>query len=54
MSSASFPELFEQALDDYGTTAARFIETGDMAAVTRHLNYSGRPLDASEEFDREE
>lgn len=54
MSSASFPELFEQALDDYGTTATRFIETGDMAAVTRHLNYSGRPLDASEEFDREE
>ena len=50
----SFPALFERALDDYRQTAARFIETGDMAAVTGHLNYSGRPLEADEEFDREE
>lgn len=54
VSNESFPEMFELALDDYGVTAARFIETGDMEAVTRHLNYSGRPLDATEEFDREE
>lgn len=53
-SSESFPALFERALDDYQQTAARFIETGDMAAVTGHLNYSGRPLEADEEFDREE
>lgn len=53
-SSESFPEVFDRALDDYENTALRFIETGDMEAVTRHLNYSGRPLDATEEFDREE
>ena len=53
-SSESFPALFERALDDYRQTAARFIETGDMAAVTGHLNYSGRPLESDEEFDREE
>ncbi|MDO4437495.1 MAG: zinc dependent phospholipase C family protein [Coriobacteriaceae bacterium] len=50
----SFPALFERALDDYGIAAARFIESGDMEAVTGHVNYSGRVLDASEEFDREE
>lgn len=50
----SFPAVFDRALGDYDRTAARFIETGDMEAVTGHVNYSGRPLDASEEFDREE
>ena len=34
--------------------ACRFIETGDMGAVTERVNISGRPLDANEEFDREE
>lgn len=53
-SSESFPALFERALDDYGEAAARFIETGDMEAVTGHVNYSGRVLGADEEFDREE
>lgn len=53
-SSESFPALFERALDDYGMTAARFIETGNMEAVTGHRNYSGRPLDASEECDVED
>lgn len=52
--SESFPALFERALDDYGQAAARFIETGDMEAVTRHMNYSGRTLGADEEFNREE
>ena len=32
----------------------RFIETGDMEAVTSHVNYSGRVLGTDEEFDREE
>ena len=50
----SFPALFERALDDYQQAAARFIGTGDTAAVTGHVNYSGRTLDATEEFDREE
>ena len=50
----SFPDVFNRALEDYAQTAARFIETDDMANVTRHVNYSGRPLDATEEFDREE
>lgn len=54
VSSESFPALFERALDDYGITAARFIETGDMTVVTQHLNYSGRPLGEDEEFNREE
>lgn len=53
-SRESFPAVFDRALDDYERTAARFIETGDMGAVTGHVNYSGRPLDATEEFDREE
>ena len=35
-------------------TVARFIETGDMEAVTGHVNYSGRVLGTDEEFDREE
>lgn len=52
--SESFPALFEHALDDYGAAAARFIETDDMAAVTGRMNYSGRVLDDTEEFDREE
>lgn len=53
-SSESFPALFERALDDYGMTAARFIETGNMEAVTGHLNYSGRPLGTDEECDVED
>ena len=54
VSTESFPEVFERALIDYELTVARFIETGDMGAVTGHINYSGRVLDADEEFDREE
>ena len=54
VSTESFPEVFERALADYELTVARFIETGDMDAVTGHINYSGRVLDADEEFDREE
>lgn len=50
----SFPEVFDRALTDYTQAAARFIETGDMASVTGHVNYSGRTLGADEEFDREE
>lgn len=53
-STESFPEVFDRALEDYATAAARFIETGDMEQVTGHVNYSGRPLSADEEFDREE
>lgn len=53
-STESFPEVFDRALDDYRATAARFIDGVDMAEVTRHLNYSGRPLDASEECDQED
>lgn len=47
-------EVFDRALVDYECTVARFIETGDMEAVTNHVNYSGRVLGADEEFDREE
>lgn len=54
VSNESFPEVFDRALVDYECTVARFIETGDMEAVTSHVNYSGRVLDADEEFDREE
>ena len=54
VSNESFPEVFDRALVDYECTVARFIETGDMEAVTNHVNYSGRVLDADEEFDREE
>ena len=54
VSTESFPEVFERALVDYELTVARFIETGDMEAVTGHINYSGRVLGADEEFDREE
>ena len=54
VSHESFPEIFDRALDDYAKTAARFIETSDMAQVTGHVNYSGRLLGEDEEFDREE
>lgn len=54
VSNESFPEVFDRALVDYECTVARFIETGDMDAVTGHVNYSGRVLEADEEFDREE
>ena len=54
VSNESFPEVFDRALVDYECTVARFIETGDMDAVTSHVNYSGRVLNADEEFDREE
>ena len=54
VSNESFPEVFDRALADYECTVARFIETGDMEAVTGHVNYSGRVLGADEEFDREE
>ena len=54
VSNESFPEVFDRALVDYECTVARFIETGDMDAVTGHVNYSGRVLNADEEFDREE
>lgn len=54
VSNESFPEVFDRALLDYECTVARFIEIGDMEAVTNHVNYSGRVLGADEEFDREE
>ena len=54
VSNESFPEVFDRALVDYECTVARFIETGDMDAVTSRVNYSGRVLEADEEFDREE
>ena len=54
VSNESFPEVFDRALVDYECTVARFIETGDMEAVTSHVNYSGRVLGTDEEFDREE
>ena len=53
-SNESFPEIFDRALDDYEQTARLFIETDDMTEVTHHLNYSGRPLDEDEEYDKEE
>lgn len=53
-STESFPEVFERALDDYARAAGMFIEVGDMEAVTAHMNYSGRVLDADEEYDGEE
>ena len=54
VSTESFPEVFDRALLDYECTVARFIETGDMDAVTSHVSYSGRVLNVDEEFDREE
>lgn len=53
-SEESFPEVFDRALDDYAATAACFIEGVDLAGATRHVNYSGRVLDDSEEWDTEE
>ena len=45
VSTESFPEVFDRALDDYEATVARFIEAGDMRAVARGLNYSGEPVE---------
>lgn len=54
VSRESFPEVFDRALEDYERAAACFVECADMEQLTGHLNYSGRPLTADEEFDREE
>ena len=54
VSNESFPEVYDRALVDYECTVARYIATGDMDVVTSHVNYSGRVLEADEEFDREE
>ena len=54
VSHESFPEVFNRALCDYERAAACFIECADMEQMTGHVNYSGRPLAADEEFDREE
>lgn len=53
-SDESFQDVFERALDDYALAAARFVESDDVAAMTCHINYSGRILDEDEEFDGEE
>ena len=45
----SFPEVFDRALDDYASTAERFIKGAEAEVITRRLNYSGRTLDADEE-----
>ena len=54
VSTESFPEVFDRALLDYECTVARFIETGDMEAVTNHVDYGGRVRNVDEEVDREE
>lgn len=54
VSHETFPQVFDRALADYRQAAAGFIAGGDLSAVTRHINYSGRPLAPDEEFDREE
>ena len=53
-SNESFPEVFDRALGAYARAASSFVGGDSMARVTEHVNYSGRVLDASEEFDREE
>ena len=54
VSYESFPEVFERALDTYADEASRFVMGVDTAEITRHINYSGRVLEAHEEFEREE
>lgn len=44
----TFPEVFERALEDYAGLVARFLEGAPCAELTRHLDYSGRTLDADE------
>ena len=44
-----FAQTFGRALDYYADAARRFIAGEDMARVTGHVNYSGRPLGADEE-----
>lgn len=53
-STESFPEVFDRALEDYERIAHQVIVSNDMEAMTGHVNYSGRVLEADEEFDREE
>ena len=54
VSYESFPEVFERALDAYADEASRFVMGVDTTEITRHINYSGRVLEAHEEFEREE
>lgn len=53
-STESFPEVFDRALNDYESLAARFIEGEPMEALTNHSDYSGRVLDETEEQVEEE
>ncbi|MBM6868626.1 zinc dependent phospholipase C family protein [Collinsella tanakaei] len=53
-SHESFPEVFARALDDYARLAEGFIRGENMAALTRHTNYSGRVLGSDEEYNGEE
>ncbi len=48
-STEDFAQVFDRALDDYERVAELFIAGNDFAAVTGHVNYSGRVLDAREE-----
>ena len=49
-SRASFPDLFQQALEDFPKAARTFQDGGDLAQVTNHLNFSGKPLDPENEM----
>lgn len=51
VSTESFPELFDRALDVYEQAAAGFVAGVPMEQVTRRINYSGRPLADDEELD---
>ncbi len=47
-SSASVPELFESALDDYALLVPQFLNGAPMSELTHHIDYGGRLLGADE------
>ena len=53
VSRESFPEVFDRALDEYEAVAACLVR-GEVDRAIGHVNYSGRVLDDSEEFEGEE
>ena len=53
-SHESFFEVFERARSGYAALAAAFVDGTDLGAMTGHVNYSGRVLDADEEWDQED
>ncbi len=53
-STEDFDQVFSRALDAYERMAQLFVSGSGMPNITRRVNYSGRPLSATEECSEED